>query len=249
MNMRRCLHNGFPLLLLFLLGQWPRIAEAGTLEPGCVVVELSDSKPVPNLQGPPGLQFTRLDLTLINGCGKDVSAVTVQLRPANGDPSAVGPITLEWLAALVIPADERSGDIFHSGQSFTDQVVYPAEGFYSSSLSATVTCVLFVDRTAAGDNKEIRDALNDRSREYAHNFQFGQQILAQISDFDAAAVYFRDAHPVGSYGEQYVAKFSNAFRRTQSSGVWSDYIAQQTAMIDQLIALYKEHSQLSAEGH
>jgi len=92
--------------------------------------------------------------------------------------------------------------------------------------------------------------LEHRSMAYARRFQLGQQILAKVSDFDAAAVYFRDAHPVlGSYEEQYVVKFSNEFRRTTSRGVWSDYIAQQTAMIEQLIALYKDQSQLSAENH
>jgi hypothetical protein len=49
--MRRRLHNGFPLLLLFTLGQWPRIAAAGALEPGCVAVKLTDSKP--GAQGAP----------------------------------------------------------------------------------------------------------------------------------------------------------------------------------------------------
>jgi hypothetical protein len=63
MKIRRCLHNGFPLLLLFLLGQWPRIAGAAGLEPGCVAVRLRDSKPVPKV--PP-----RIDVTLTNNCGK-----------------------------------------------------------------------------------------------------------------------------------------------------------------------------------
>jgi hypothetical protein len=249
--MRRCLHYGFLLLLLFTLGQWPRIAGAAALEPGCVVVELSDSPPISNLQEPPGPNPNRMDFTLTNGCGKDVTAVAVQLRPVNGDPSAVGPITLDSLDALVIPADERSGDILHSGQSSTHQWVnYPEKGFSASSLSASVTCVLFLDRTAVGDKQDIRRVLDHRSMAYARRFQLGQQILAKISDFDTAAVYFRDAHPVlGSYEEQYVVKFANAFRRTQSRGVWSDYIAQQTAMIEQLIALYKEHSQLSAKNH
>jgi hypothetical protein len=126
---------------------------------------------------------------------------------------------------------------------------YPQGGLTASSLSASVTCVLFVDRTAAGDNEAIRDALNSRRAAGAANFPLRQQILAKIADFDAATVYFRDNHSVhGSLDEKYAVIFSQAFHR-MSMTEWSNYIGQQTAMTERLIALFKEHSQLSAENH
>jgi hypothetical protein len=244
MKMRRCLHNGSPLLLLFILGQWPRIAEAGALEPGCVSVKLSDSKPVPKV--PP-----RLDVTLTNNCGKDVTSASIRFRTANGDPpSGTQATRIEWLEALVVPADQRTYDILHSGQSDTEEgLYYPEKGLTASSLSASVTCVLFVDRTAAGDSKAIRDALDSRRRAGAREFGLRQQILAQISDFDAATVYFRDTHPApGSLEDKYTVMFSQAFRG-MSRVEWSKYIGQQIAIASQLITLFEEHSQLSAENH
>ncbi|MGD0298196.1 MAG: hypothetical protein ABSE86_13875 [Bryobacteraceae bacterium] len=242
--MRRRLHNGFPLLLLFTLGQWPRIAAAGALEPGCVAVKLTDSKPVPKVR-------PRIDVTLTNQCGKDVTSASIRFRTANGDPpSGTQSTRIEWLEALVLPADQRTYDILHAGQSDTmEGLYYPQEGLTASSLSASVTCVLFVDRTAAGDNKAIRDALDTRRRAGAREFGLRQQMLANISDFDAATVYFRDTHPApGSLEDKYTVIFSQAFRG-MSRAEWSNYIGQQIAMTSQLIALFEEHSQLSAENH
>jgi hypothetical protein len=242
--MRRCLHNGFPLLLLFMLGQWPRIAAAGALEPGCVAVKLTDSPPVPKVR-------PRIDVTLTNGCGKDVTSASIRFRKANGDPpSGTRSTRIEWLEALVVPADQRTYDILHAGQSVTMEGFYYSQGgLTASSLSASVTCVLFVDRTAAGDNTAIRDALDSRRAAGPFNFPLRQQILANISDFDAATVYFRDTHPApGSLEDKYTVIFSQAFRR-MSRLEWSNYIGQQIAMTGQLIALFEEHSQLSTENH
>jgi len=242
--MRRRLHNGFPLLFLFVLAQWPRIVGAAALEPGCVAVKLSDSKSVSNV--PP-----RIDATLTNECGKDVTSATIRFRTANGDPAGgVGEDRIEWLEALVVPGDQRTYDIFHAGQSVTmEGFYYPRDGLTASSLSASVTCVLFVDRTAAGDKEAIHQALDSRRAAGPLNFPLRQQILAKISDFDAATVYFRDTHPaLGSLEEKYTVIFSQAFRR-MSRVEWSNYIGQQIAMTERLIALFEEHSQLSAENH
>jgi hypothetical protein len=242
--MRRCLHYGFLLLLLFMLGQWPRIAGAAALEPGCVVVKLTDSPPIPKVR-------PRIDATLTNECGKDVTSASIRFRTANGDPpSGTQATRLEWLESLAVPADQRTYDILRSGQSATEEgFYYPRDGLTASSLSASVTCVLFVDRTAAGDNGAIHQALDSRRRYGTANFSLRQQILANISDFDAATVYFRDTHPVpGSIEGMYTVIFSQAFRR-MSRVEWSNYIGQQIAMTSQLIALFEEHSQLRAENH
>ena len=127
----------FPLLLLFMLCQWPRIARAGTLQPSCVAVSLRDAAPIPNV--PP-----RLDVTLTNGCGKDVTSFTIRLRPADEAPRLGGRGTMhELLAALVIPAEERSYDILRSGQSATFKMPPPVVGLPASSVSASITCLLF----------------------------------------------------------------------------------------------------------
>ena len=242
--MRRCFYSGSILGLLFMLGQWPRIAEAGTLDPGCVAIMLSDSPPM--LKVPP-----RIDVTLTNQCGKDVTSATLRFRTAAGDPAgSVAEDRIEWLDALIVPADERTYDIFHAGRSVTmEGFYYPRRGLTASSLSASVTCVLFVDRTAAGDNEAIRDALDTRRAAGTGNFSLRQQILAKISDFDAATVYFRDTHPApGSIEGQYTVTFSQAFRR-MSRAEWSNYVGQQLAMTRQLLTLFEEHSRLSAENH
>ena len=204
---------------------------------------LSDSPPLPKLR-------PSLDLTLTNECGKDVTSATIRFRAASVDPGAGGGTVIELLEALVVPADERTYDILHSGQSLTQQrFYYPQGGLTASSVSASVTCVLFVDRTAAGDNEAIRHALNTRPGFGTTNFSLRQQILAKISDFDAATVYFRDTRPApGSAEGQYTVIFSQAFRR-MSRAEWSNYVGQQIAMTGQLKALFEEHSQLSAESH
>ena len=242
--MRRCLNCGFPLLFLFTLGQWLHTAEAADLDPGCVAVELSDSPPLPKV--PP-----RIDITLTNKCGKDVTSATIRFRTANGDPAGgVAEDRIEWLDALVVPANQRSYDIFRSGKSETEEgFYYPRHGLTASSISASVTCVLFVDRTAAGSGEAIRAALDSRRAAGPFNYLPRQRILANISDFDAATVYFRDTHPApGSLEDKYTVLFSQAFRR-MSRVEWSNYIGQQIAMTSQLIALFEEHSQLRAENH
>ena len=95
----------------------------------------------------------------------------------------------------------------------------------------------------------IRDALDSRRHYASVEFPVRQQILASISDFDAATVYFRDTHPKpGSREDHYVVVFSQAFRR-MSRVEWSNYIGRQISITSQLVALFEEHSQLSAENH
>lgn len=228
--MRQCRY-GLLLLLLFELSQWPRIARAGTLEPSCVTVSLRDAAPIPNV--PP-----RLDFTLTNGCGKVVTSFTIRLRPANEDPHLGGRGTMhELLAALVIPAEERSYDILRSGQSATFKIPPPVVGLTASSVSASITCLLFLDRTAVGDKEAIREALDIRRKAGVAKYELGQQILAKTSDFDAATVYFRGTPPAGTLEEQFVVKFSRAFRQ-MSREDWSNYVAEQRAMNEQMIALF-----------
>jgi hypothetical protein len=226
----RCL---FPLLLLFMLSHWHRVARAAALEPGCVTVHLDDSPPVPNVR-------PRLDVTLTNGCGKEVTSFTIRLRPANEDPHLGGRGTVhELLAALVIPAEERSYDILLSGQSATFKMPPPVVGLTASSLSASITCLLFLDRTAVGDKQAIREALDIRRKAGVGEYELGQQILAKTSDFDAATVYFRGTPAAGTLEEKFVIKFSRAFRH-MSREDWSNYVAEQRAMNERLIALFKE---------
>jgi hypothetical protein len=225
-----------------MLAQWPRIAGAAALEPGCVKVKLSDSPRVPKVG-------RRIDATVTNECGKDVTSVSIQVRVPNGQPSGTPATRIEWLEALV-PSEERAYDILHSGQSApVEDAYYSREGYTASSLSASVTCVLFLDRTAAGDKEAIRDALDSRRAAGAANFPRRQKILASISDFDAATVYFRDTHPEPTSLEGvYVAIYSQAFRR-MSRVEWSSYIGEQISKTSRLMALFEEHSQLSAENH
>jgi hypothetical protein len=90
-----------------------------------------------------------------------------------------------------------------------DGPYFSPDGLTASSLSASVTCVLFVDRSAAGDSKAIRDALDSRRAYGASSFTLRQKILADISDFDAATAYFRDTHPApGSIEGMYTVIFS-----------------------------------------
>jgi hypothetical protein len=222
----------FPLLL-FMLSQWPRVARAGALEPSCVAVHLKDGPPVSH--GEP-----LLDITLTNECGKDVTSFTIRLRAANESPRLGRRGTMnELLAALVIPAEERAYDILRSGQSATFTMYPERAGRTALSVSASISCLVFIDRTAVGDKEEIRNALDIRRHEVAE-YELGQQVLAKASDFDADTVYFRDTHPkAGSLEELFVVKFSQAFRH-MSQEDWSTYISQQTEMNERLIALFKE---------
>jgi hypothetical protein len=229
----RCLFLAFPIL-----AQVPRIARADALDASCVSIQVRDSAPVPNVA-------PRLDVTLKDECGKDVAYAAIRLRPRDGGPKSGGSIGIEWLEALVIPAEQRAYDILHSGESVTEKE--SANGLTASSVSASVTCLVFVDRTAVGDKEEIRsaaDILGD-----TRVAELRERILAKVSDFDAAKVYFRDAHPVlGSFEEEFVVTFSQVFRTT-SREAWNSYIEQQTTMTEALIALRKDYSQITAENH
>jgi hypothetical protein len=236
--MPACFRYRLLFLVFPILAQSSRIARADALEASCVSIQVRDSEPVPNVT-------PRLDVTLKNECGKDVAYAAIQLRPRDGGPSSGGPIGIEWLEALVIPAEQRAYDILHSGESTT--LKEPANGLTASTVSASVACLVFVDRTAVGDKEEIRraaDILGD-----TRVGELRERILAKVSDFDAAKAYFRDAHPVlGSFEEQFVVTFSQAFR-TMSQEAWNSYIEQQTTMTEALIALHKSYSEISTESH
>jgi hypothetical protein len=190
----------------------------------------------------PGLY--QLDVTYTNMCSKDVTAVGAHYRSGSG----TGWSTVEdWLPVLALPEKDRQGDILRAGAAIHSVVARQGDDDPGVPISASATYVIFADRSAVGDPTGIAGLVASRHRMIAE-IQEALQILPEVSDYKAAAVFFGRTHSdLRSTGAHYLGSFAQMYR-TSTPASWSNYLEREKALMQAQSSLFTEHSEIGVPG-
>ena len=232
--MKRIVSSASLFLAVWLSGA--ATLSGADLQAGCVKIDVAAH--ITTAQSP---QPDGIDVTYTNMCGKDVTAVGFEFRLAGGEVLHNSTDWLNQLGYQLGDGKDSQWDILRAGASFTAVFSRP-EGDESGIPSASVAAVIFLDRTAVGDQKTIA-RLAEFRRHRIPEYQEEQKFLAAVADYDAASVYFAKPLALGPTAQQY-ARNLKQFHTTPAA--WAKTITREMAIINKQCSLFTEHSEVLA---
>jgi hypothetical protein len=182
---------------------------------------------------------TSLDLNLYNGCGKDITAVGVEIH-SNGGPSWT--LSYDWTLALAQTEPNPNADILRHGASVHYTIARNAPPA-DDPVSASLTFVIYVDCTAVGSQRAISSILKMR-RDTLSDFEQQGMALEAMKDRSQANSYLAENHPaLPPLSRQLLAELQQKLTKLTPSD-WDNYIQDRQRHVQTVISLFTTHSQV-----
>jgi hypothetical protein len=174
-----------PLLIALVACGATCSAASGPAGVDCVGVTVVGTEPA----GPESSDI-RQKIRLTNNCPEDITAFATMVRLADG--TARAKMTTDWLVRLAYQSHPEllrdAPDLFRRNTSTDLDLDIPGPDPYSARV--IVTAVAFLDRTAAGDPKEIASIERRRTEQLA-TLQEEYDLLERLTDYKRALELLR----------------------------------------------------------
>ena len=218
----------------------PLCTASGPIDPNCLKVQATILPPLL-----PDRPNALVDLTLTNGCGKDITALGLEFKTATG---LVWRTAIDWLPRLALNPEykDTNPDILRDKTTIHDQ--WGSQEETPVPITASVVYIIFLDRRTAGDMKGIQSMMESRKERLA-DYQERSKFLDSITDFMSAQKSNRGPRPprkAGTFGPTFADTLFQNFDHLDPSA-WAQRVQEYKDQCTRTIPVFQEKSSLATD--